>query len=74
MTGSRVAQERPREDTPCPRSGEVAERSYPTPKVRSSGGEEKPHIQGKRNPSKIAGTERGHQRAGILKPQSQKTN
>ena len=74
MSGGCVAQERLREDTPCPRSGVEAERSYPTPKVKSTGGEEKPHIQGKRNPSKIAGAERGHQRAGILKPQSQKTN
>ena len=30
-------------------------------------------IQGQRNPSKMAGTERGHQRADRQKPQSQKT-
>ena len=34
--------------------------------------EELPHVQGKRNPSKMVGTERGHQRADRLKPQSQK--
>ena len=33
-----------------------------------------PHVQGKRNPSKTVGTERGHQRADTLKPQSQTTN
>ena len=33
-----------------------------------------PHVQGKRNPSKIVGTERGYQRADILKPQSQTTS
>ena len=27
------------------------------------------HVQGKRNPSKTVGTERGHQRADRLKPQ-----
>ena len=30
--------------------------------------EEIPHIQGKRNPSKIVGIARGHQRADTLKP------
>ena len=30
--------------------------------------EELPHVQGKRNPSKMVGTERGHQRADKLKP------
>ena len=35
--------------------------------------EEIPHAQGKRNPSKIAGVARGHQRADTLKPYSQKT-
>ena len=30
-----------------------------------------PHIQGKRKPSKMVGTERGHQKADRLKPQSQ---
>ena len=52
----------------------VAKRRYPTSKVRSSGREEIPQVQGKRNPSKIVGTERGHQRAERLKPQSQKTS
>ena len=36
--------------------------------------EEIPHAQGKRNPSKMAGITRGHQRADILKPCSQKTS
>ena len=52
----------------------AAKRRYPMSKVRSSSHEEIPHIQGKRNPSKTVGTERGHQRAGRLKPQSQKTS
>ena len=30
--------------------------------------------QGKRNPSKMVGVARGHQRADTLKPYSQKTN
>ena len=33
-----------------------------------------PHIQGKRNPSKMVGVARGHQRADTLKPDSQKTS
>ena len=32
-----------------------------------------PHVQGKRNPSKTVGIERGHERADRLKPQSQTT-
>ena len=36
--------------------------------------EELPHIQGKRNTSKMIGVARGHQRAGTLKPYSQKTS
>ena len=36
--------------------------------------EEIPHTQGKRNPSKIVGVARGHQRADTLKPYSQKTS
>ena len=36
--------------------------------------EEIPHIQGKRNPSKMVGVVRGHQRADTLKPYSQKTS
>ena len=45
-----------------------AERSYSTFKDRRGGREEIPHVQGKRNPSKMVGTERGHQRADRLKP------
>ena len=33
-----------------------------------------PHSQGKRNPSKMVGVARGHQRADTLKPYSQKTS
>ena len=33
--------------------------------------EEIPHVQDKRNPSKMVSTERGHQRADRLTPQSQ---
>ena len=36
--------------------------------------EEIPHAQGKKNPSKMVGVERGHQRADTLKPYSQKTS
>ena len=36
--------------------------------------EEIPHTQGKRNPCKMIGVARGHQRADILKPYSQKTS
>ena len=36
--------------------------------------EEIPHVQGKRNPSKMADVARGHQRADTLKPYSQKTS
>ena len=36
--------------------------------------EEIPHAQGKREPSKIVGVARGHQRADTLKPYSQKTS
>ena len=32
------------------------------------------HVQGKRKPSKMVGTERGHQREDRLKPQSQTTS
>ena len=34
----------------------------------------RPHPQGKRNPSKMVGVARGHQRADTLKPYSQKTS
>ena len=36
--------------------------------------EEIPHTQGKRNPSKMVGVTRGHQRANTLKSYSQKTS
>ena len=36
--------------------------------------EEIPHAQGKRNPTKMIGVARGHQRADTLKPYSQKTS
>ena len=36
--------------------------------------EEIPHTQGKRNPSKMVGVAKGHQRADTLKPYSQKTS
>ena len=36
--------------------------------------EEKPHTQGKRNPSEMVGVARQHQRADTLKPYSQKTS
>ena len=36
--------------------------------------EEIPHAQGKRNPSKMVGVARGHQRGDALKPYSQKTS
>ena len=56
-----------RRGTPCPRLGAAAA-------LRWSSHEEIPHLQGKRNPSKTINTERGHQRADRLKPQSQKTS
>ena len=34
----------------------------------------KPHAEVKRNPSKMVGVARGHQRADTLKPYSQKTS
>ena len=43
-------------------------------KVRRGCGEEIPLVQGKRNPSKMVGVARGHQRADRLKPQSQTTS
>ena len=36
--------------------------------------EEIPHVQGKKNPSKMVGVARGHQRANTLNPYSQKTS
>ena len=61
-----MAQERLRGPTPHPRSGAAA--------LCWSSCEEIPHAQGKRNPSKMVGAERGHQRADRLKPQSQTTS
>ena len=49
-----------------------AERNYSTFKVRSSDGEEILLVQGKRNPSKMVGVVRGHQRADTLKPYHRK--
>ena len=44
--GGCAAQERPRGDTLHPRSGAAAKRRQPKPKVRSSGQEEIPQVQG----------------------------
>ena len=52
---------------PCSRQEAAAELCW-------SSREEIPHIHGKRNPSKMVGTERGHQRADRLKPESQTTS
>ena len=59
---------------PMPEVGAAAERSYFTFKIRTGSPEEIPHVQGKRNPSKMVRVARGHQRADTLKPQSQKTS
>ena len=67
----------PRGTIPRLRSGRVAVRRYPSSKVRRNGWgsrEETPHAQGKKNPSKMVGIARGHQRANTLKPYSQKTS
>ena len=61
-------------------STSAAERREPTSKVRSSAAlcwsscEDIPHVQGKRNPSKTVGTEKGHQRADRLKWPSETTS
>ena len=55
--------------TPCSRSGGAT--LFKVRKVAVlcwSSCEEIPHIQGKRNPSKMVGVARGHQRADTLKP------
>ena len=44
----------------------AAERKYPTSKFRNGGCEEIFLVQGKRNPSKMVGFARGHQRADTL--------
>ena len=59
--------QQPRGATLLPRQGAVALLCW-------SSCEEIPHIQGKRNPSKMVGIERGLQRAHRLKPQSQTTS
>ena len=60
--------QQPRGATPCLRKGAAAALCW-------SSHEEIPHVQGKRNPSKMVGAERGHhQRAERLKPQSQTTS
>ena len=48
----------------------AAVKRYPMSKVRETQvtQEEIPHVQGKRNPSKMVGVVRGHQRADTLKP------
>ena len=71
-----------------PKQGCAAERTYPAPEVSGSGQEELPcvrgkeqrlhfaraaHVQGKRIPSKVVGTERWGQKADKLKLQSQTT-
>ena len=63
----------PRGAIPRSRPGGAAVRRYPLSKVRSSL-KEIPYIQGKRNPNKTVGTEKGHQWADRLKPQSQITS
>ena len=73
LQGCDGARAQPRGATPRPRAGAVTKRSYPVPKVRGSGctlleqREVIPHVQGKRNPSKMVGTDRAHQRADRLK-------
>ena len=54
-------------------------RFYPTSKGAAAvlcwkSREDIPHVQGKRNPSKMVGTERGHQRADRMKPHSKTTS
>ena len=63
------------------RAGAAAKRSYPTSRGKEqllcfAGAALKrdPYVQGKRNPSKMVGAERGDQRADRLKLQSQTTS
>ena len=69
-----MEQEWPRGATPCPRSGWWPRGTTPCPRSGAaavlcwSSFEEILHTQGKRNPSKTVGTERGHQRGDRLKP------
>ena len=61
-------------------SGGAAVRRYATSRsgvaaaLFLSSDEDIPNVQCKRNPSKTVASERGHQRADRLKPQSQKTS
>ena len=70
----------PRGAIPRWRSGGVVVRRYLSSKEGAaavlcwSSREEIPNAQGKRNPSKMVGIARGHQRADTLKPYSQKTS
>ena len=64
---SKVRGRRPRGSTLRPRKGAAAALYW-------SSREEIPHVQDKRNPSKMVGTETGHRRADRLKPQSQTTS
>ena len=71
---------RPRGAIPHSRSGGLAVRRYPSSKVRSSSCTLLEQLwrdtpcPGKRNPSKMVGIARGHQREDTLKPCSQKTS
>ena len=56
---------RPGGASPRPRSGGCARSKF---KIRRSGSEEIPLVQGKRTPSKMVGGARWHQSAGTLKP------
>ena len=64
----------PKGPTPRPKLEGGAMRRYPYPRKRAAAGlcwssrEEISHIQGKRNPSKMVGAARGHQKADTLKP------
>ena len=59
----------------CPASFRITRPNLPvTPGVSGENEEEIPLIQGKKNPSKMVGVARGHQRADTLKPYSQKTS
>ena len=62
-----TAQEWPKGATPRPRCGAVAALCW-------SSREEIPQVQGKRNPGKRVGTERGHQGTDRLKSLSQTTS
>ena len=69
----------PRGATPCSRSGGVASEEIPIIQdkeqwLRFAGAALLEHVQSRRNPSKMVGVVRGHQRADTLKPQSHKTS